>query len=125
MAAAKKYVIPRAFDPDKPSWVVTLVLPCVSMKPPKIPEGITAALLAQHAQLPVPAIEALLAEVAHQSYRYEWRLLGRPGTFAEALTPSGYAQMVVAEGIKRNVIVLLKREGPLTPNSDPKFLTGP
>ena len=92
------------------------------MKPPKIPEGITAALLAQHAQLPIPCIEALLMEIAQQSYRYEWKILGRPGTFAEALTPSGYAQMVVAEGIKRNVIVLVKCEGPLTPNSDSGFL---
>jgi hypothetical protein len=92
------------------------------MKPPKIPEGITAALLAQHAQLPVPVVGALLAEVAQQSYRYEWKILGRPGTYAEALTPSAYAQMVVAEGIKRNVIVLLKRDGPLTTNSDPGVL---
>jgi hypothetical protein len=92
------------------------------MKPPKIPEGITAALLAQHAQLPVPVVEGLLMEVAQQSYRYEWKILGRPATFAEALTPSGYAQMVVAEGIKRNIIVLLKWEGPLTPNSDSGFL---
>ena len=92
------------------------------MKPPKIPEGITATLLAQHAQLPVPAIEALLSEVVHQSYRYEWRILGRPGTFAEALTPGGYAQMVVTEGIKRNIIVFLKRDGPLTANSDSGFL---
>jgi len=92
------------------------------MKPPKIPEGITAALLAQHAQLPVPVVQSLLMEVAQQSYRYEWKILARPGTYAEALTPSGYAQMVVAEGIKRNVIVLLKREGPLTANSDSGFL---
>lgn len=92
------------------------------MKPPKIPEGITATLLAQHAQLPVPVIDALLAEVAQQSYRYEWKVLGRPGTFADALTPTGYAQMVVAEGIKRNIIVFLKRDGPLTANSDSGFL---
>lgn len=92
------------------------------MKPPKIPEGITAALLAQHAQLPVSFVETLLTEVAQQSYRYEWKVMGRSATFAEALTPSGFAQMVVTEGIKRNVIVLLKREGPLTPNSDSGFL---
>lgn len=92
------------------------------MKTPKIPEGITAALLAEHAQLSVAAIEALLMEVAQQSYRYEWRIMGRPATFAEALTPSAYAQMVVAEGIKRNVIVFLKREGPLTANSDGGYL---
>lgn len=92
------------------------------MKAPKIPEGINAALLAEHAQLPVPVLEAMLMEVAQQTYRYEWKTLGRPATFAEALTPSAFAQMVVAEGIKRNVIVFLKREGPLTTNSDPRFL---
>jgi len=92
------------------------------MKPPKIPEGITPALLAQHAQLPAPVIEALLKEISQQTYRYEWKVLGRPATFAGALTPSGYAQMVVAEGINRNVIVLLKREGPLTESTDAGFL---
>ena len=92
------------------------------MKAPQIPEGITAALLAEHAQLPIPAIEAMLMEVAQQTYRYEWKTLGRAATFAGALTPSGYAQMVVNEGIKRNVIVFLKREGPFTAQSDPAFL---
>ncbi len=92
------------------------------MKPPKIPEGITPSLLAQHAQLPLAVTEALLMEVVQQSYRYEWKVLGRSATFAEALTPSAFAQMVVTEGIKRNVIVLLKREGPLTPNTDAGFL---
>ena len=99
-----------------------MVLPYTTMKAPKIPEGITAALLAEHAHLPVPVIEELLMEVAQQTYRYEWKTLGRPATFAGALTPSGYAQMVVAEGIKRNVIVFLKREGPLTTQSDPAYL---
>ena len=92
------------------------------MKAPKIPEGITAALLAQHAQLPIPVLEAMLMEVAQQSYRYEWKVLGRPAVFCEALTPSAFAQMVVTEGIKRNVIVLLNCDGPLTLHSDPSFL---
>ena len=92
------------------------------MKPPKIPEGITAALLAQHAQLPVAALEAMLMEVAEKTYHYEWKILGRPATFSGGLTPSGYAQMVISEGIKRNVIVLLKREGPFTANSDAGIL---
>lgn len=82
------------------------------MKPPKIPEGINATLLAQHAQLPVAAVEPLLKEILQQTYHYEWRVLGRPGTFSGALTPSGFLQMVVSEGVKRNIIVLLHKEGP-------------
>ena len=99
-----------------------MVLLYPKMKPPKIPEGITATLLAQHAQLPVPILEAMLTEVAQQSYRYEWKVLGRPATFSGALTPTAYAQMVIAEGINRNIIVLLKREGPLTANTNAGFL---
>ena len=88
------------------------------MKPPKIPEGITASLLAQHAQVPVSSIEPLLTEIIQQTYRYEWRVLGRPGTFSGALTPSGFTQMVVSEGVKRNVIVLLHKEGPFVAPPD-------